>query len=60
MLTGVEKVIYDSIVRKETLKEQQAEYVRLFKVRAYKKLYKSLVDVELIANGYEDVITDLT
>ena len=46
MLTGVEKVIYNSIVSKETLEEQQAKYVRLFKVRAYKKLYKSLVDAE--------------
>lgn len=59
MLSGIAKILYDSITGKETLEEQQAEYVRLMSVKGYKKLYKAKVDAELIANGYEDIIVEI-
>lgn len=59
-LTGVAYKLYTYIISKETLEEKQAEYTRLMSVSVYKKLYKDKIDAELIANGYSDVIVEIT
>lgn len=59
-LTGVAYKLYAYIIVKETLEEQQSEYQRLMSVPVYNRLYKDKIDAELIANGYSDVIVEIT
>lgn len=57
---GAVKILYNSIIEEGTLENQQAKYIKLMSVKAYKELYKDKIDAELIENGYKNIIVSIS